>query len=62
MKEKNADMIVLNSLNEEHTGFGFDTNKIAIFDNLGKEYYFENKPKRKVAKDIVNIIIQYKHA
>ncbi len=62
LKEKNADMIVLNSLNEEHTGFGFDTNKIAIFDKLGKEYYFENKPKRKVAKDIVNIIIQYKHA
>ena len=60
--EKNADMIVLNSLNDRHAGFQFDTNKITIFDKLGKEYAFENKPKKEVAKDIVNTIIQYNNA
>ena len=60
--KKNADMIILNSLNDKHAGFQFDTNKITIFDKLGKEYAFENKPKKEVAKDIVNTIIQYKNA
>lgn len=54
-------MIVLNSLNDKHAGFQFDTNKITIFDKLGKEYAFENKPKKEVAKDIINTIIQYKN-
>ncbi len=60
--EKNADMIVLNSLNDKDAGFQFDTNKITIFDRFGKEYVFENKPKKDIAKDIVNIIIRYKNA
>jgi phosphopantothenoylcysteine decarboxylase/phosphopantothenate--cysteine ligase len=30
--KKNADMIVLNSLNDPGAGFGHDTNKITIFD------------------------------
>jgi phosphopantothenoylcysteine decarboxylase/phosphopantothenate--cysteine ligase len=60
--EKNADMVVLNSLNDKHAGFQFDTNKITIFDKLGKEHVFENKPKKEVAKDIVNTIIEYKNA
>ena len=59
--KKNADMIILNSLNDKHAGFQFDTNKITIFDKLGKEYAFENKSKKEVAKDIVNTIIQYKN-
>ena len=62
LSEKNADMIVLNSLNDKDAGFRFDTNKITIFDKLGKEYAFENKPKKEVAKDIVNTIIQYNNA
>ena len=38
--------------------FGHDTNKITIFDKQGKEYHFEKKPKKEVAQDIVNTIIQ----
>ena len=57
MKDKNADMIVLNSLNDEGAGFGFDTNKITIFDKNGGAYYFETKSKTSVAIDIVNNII-----
>jgi phosphopantothenoylcysteine decarboxylase / phosphopantothenate---cysteine ligase len=59
--EKNADMIVLNSLNDENAGFQSGTNKITIFDKLGNVYDFENKPKKEVARDIINTIIQYKN-
>ena len=59
---KNADMIILNSLNDSGAGFGFDTNKITIFDKQGKEYNFDTKPKKEVAKDIVNTIIKLLHA
>jgi len=62
LRTKNADMIVLNSLNDTGAGFGHDTNKITIFDKTGKEYPFETKSKREVAIDIVNTIIQLLHA
>ena len=58
MKEKNADAIVLNSLNDKGAGFSYDTNKITIFDKYNKEEIFELKSKNEVAKDIVNKIIQ----
>ena len=57
--EKNADLIVLNSLNDKGAGFGYDTNKITIFDKKGQEYHFETKSKTKVAIDIVNTIINF---
>jgi phosphopantothenoylcysteine decarboxylase/phosphopantothenate--cysteine ligase len=57
---KNADMIVLNSLNDKGAGFGYDSNKITIFDKQGGEYVFETKSKKEVASDIINTIIQYK--
>jgi phosphopantothenoylcysteine decarboxylase/phosphopantothenate--cysteine ligase len=58
LKEKNADLIVLNSLRDEGAGFGYDTNKITIFDRYAKEQRFERKPKQQVAKDIVDSIIK----
>ena len=58
LAEKNADMIVMNSLNDEGAGFGYDTNKITIFGKGGKEYHFNTKSKTAVAADIVNTIIQ----
>lgn len=57
LTEKNADLIVLNSLNDNGAGFGYDTNKITIFDKSGKEYHFSTKTKTAVAVDIVNTII-----
>jgi phosphopantothenoylcysteine decarboxylase/phosphopantothenate--cysteine ligase len=60
--EKNADMIVLNSLNDDGAGFGYDTNKITIFDKGGKEIGFETKNKTEVAKDIVDTIIRLYYA
>ena len=61
LSRKNADLIVLNSLNDEGAGFGFDTNKITIFDKNQKEYQFPPKTKKEVASDIVNTIIQYRN-
>lgn len=58
LKKKNADLIVLNSLNDKDAGFGKDTNKITIFERGGREFRFETKSKEGVAKDIVNTIIQ----
>jgi phosphopantothenoylcysteine decarboxylase/phosphopantothenate--cysteine ligase len=58
MKDKNADMIVLNSLNDREAGFRHDTNKITIFEKEGREFKFETKPKTEVAKDIVDTIIR----
>jgi phosphopantothenoylcysteine decarboxylase/phosphopantothenate--cysteine ligase len=61
LKEKNADLIVLNSLGDAKAGFRHDTNKITIFDANKKEYKFPLKTKREVASDIVNTIIQFRN-
>jgi phosphopantothenoylcysteine decarboxylase/phosphopantothenate--cysteine ligase len=57
LKSKNADFIVLNSLNDDGVGFGLNTNKITIFDKSGKEFPFNKKSKKEVAVDIINTII-----
>ena len=58
LQEKNADAIVLNSLNDEGAGFAHDTNKITIFEKNGTETNYELKNKKEVAKDIVEKIIK----
>jgi phosphopantothenoylcysteine decarboxylase/phosphopantothenate--cysteine ligase len=57
LESKNADMIILNSLNDPGAGFGHNTNKITIFEKRGKELQFDTKPKKAIATDIVNTII-----
>jgi len=61
LSKKNADLIVLNSLNDKQAGFGIDTNEITIFDKNKKEYQFGAKTKKEVAEDIVNTIIQFRN-
>jgi len=58
LKDKNADIIVLNSLNDIGAGFGLDTNKITIFEKNGQEHSFPVKSKNDVALDIVEKIIE----
>ena len=60
LKEKNADLIVLNSLNDNGAGFGFDTNKITLFYKNGEQKQIELKSKQALAKDIVDAIIELK--
>jgi phosphopantothenoylcysteine decarboxylase/phosphopantothenate--cysteine ligase len=62
LKSKNADLIVLNSINDEGAGFGVDTNKITIFEKGGKELSFERKLKQQVAKDIVDQVVKQLYA
>jgi phosphopantothenoylcysteine decarboxylase / phosphopantothenate---cysteine ligase len=56
---KNADIIILNSLQNAEAGFGVSTNCITIFDKRGHRQAFDVKPKTAVATDIVNYVIQY---
>lgn len=58
LNNKNADFIVLNSLNDG-AAFGSDTNKITIFTKTGEEIRFDSKTKTEVAADIVDTIIDY---
>ncbi len=58
LKSKNADMIVLNSLNDAGAGFGFDTNQVTIFEKNGLEIPYGQKSKQQVARDIVDRIIK----
>ena len=56
MERKNLDMIVLNSLRDAGAGFSTDTNKVTIFTRSGAETPLPLKPKKEVARDILNAI------
>jgi phosphopantothenoylcysteine decarboxylase/phosphopantothenate--cysteine ligase len=58
MERKNFDFIVLNSLQDAQSGFGFDTNKISILYRSGSKKEFELKSKKAVAEDIVSEIVK----
>lgn len=62
LRTKHADLIVLNSLNDEGAGFGYDTNKITIFDKDGTELPYERKTKQQVARDIVDRVVKILYA
>jgi len=53
---KNLDFIVLNSLKDESSGFGFDTNKVTIIANDQSITKFELKTKTEVAADLFDLI------
>ncbi len=58
MERKNLDFIVLNSLQDDQAGFGYDTNKISILYRSGSKKTFDLKSKTDVAQDIVNEVIE----
>lgn len=62
LRSKNADLVVLNSLKDPGAGFGHDTNKVTIFDKSGMERGFDTQTKAGVAKDIVDVIVNYVQA
>jgi phosphopantothenoylcysteine decarboxylase/phosphopantothenate--cysteine ligase len=55
LKNKNADLIVLNSLNDEGAGFDVDTNKVYFIEH-DSEIELDLMPKSKVAQKIVEKI------
>jgi phosphopantothenoylcysteine decarboxylase/phosphopantothenate--cysteine ligase len=53
LKNKNLDLIVLNSLQDEGAGFGYNTNKVSFIDKTGKIEQFPLKSKKEVAADLL---------
>lgn len=62
LKNKNADLIVLNSLKDEGAGFGHDTNKVTLIDNSGEHLTLPLQSKQDVAAAIVSHILEIRHA
>jgi len=56
LNEKKADLIVMNSLQEEGAGFGIDTNSVTLFYKNGNIQKTGMKSKKLIAKDIVDAI------
>ena len=56
LERKNFDMVILNSMNDANSTFGFDTNKITILSKDFQPKQFPLKNKKEVAKDIVQEI------
>lgn len=58
LRRKNMDYIVLNSLNDNGAGFGYDTNKVTLFSKDGDTLNFGLKDKKKIAKEIIDAILR----
>jgi phosphopantothenoylcysteine decarboxylase/phosphopantothenate--cysteine ligase len=62
LQNKNADMIVLNSLKDDHAGFGFDTNKVSVYSADDTWIELKLATKKEIANSIVQLIIEKKYA
>ena len=58
MQRKNLDMIVLNSLNDQGAGFGYDTNKVTIIERNGRRTDLPLQSKTEVARRIVGAVVE----
>jgi phosphopantothenoylcysteine decarboxylase/phosphopantothenate--cysteine ligase len=58
MKEKNCDMMVVNSANVPDSGFGSDDNTITILRRDGKEISYQKLPKKMCSIEIFKNIIE----
>lgn len=58
LERKNADLIVLNTLEDEDAGFGVETNKVTFITANKEPLSFPLKSKTEVAKDILTFIAQ----
>lgn len=57
LKNKNLDLIILNSLNDKGAGFRTETNKITIINSKEEKTDYDLKDKSEVAEDILNSIM-----
>ncbi|WP_104736107.1 bifunctional phosphopantothenoylcysteine decarboxylase/phosphopantothenate--cysteine ligase CoaBC [Hanstruepera ponticola] len=58
LKNKNLDLIVLNSLNDKGAGFKSDTNKVTLINKNDEVKTYDLKSKEQVAQDLLNEIIK----
>lgn len=61
LSNKNADLIVLNSLNDPGAGFKHSTNKVVFVREHLEPLAFELKTKREIAQDVVDEILRIKN-
>jgi phosphopantothenoylcysteine decarboxylase/phosphopantothenate--cysteine ligase, prokaryotic len=59
LKDKKADMIIMNSLKDEGAGFGTDTNKVTFFEKNGIKTPLPLMSKKNVAIKICEKIVEY---
>ena len=57
LKEKQLDMIVLNSLKDKKSGFEFDTNKVMLIKKTGKAINLPLQSKFQIANKILSEIL-----
>ncbi|MCB0804463.1 MAG: bifunctional phosphopantothenoylcysteine decarboxylase/phosphopantothenate--cysteine ligase CoaBC [Bacteroidales bacterium] len=57
LKNKNLDLIVLNSLQDKNAGFGHNTNKVTFINKAGRTKSFALKTKKEVAIDLAEEIL-----
>lgn len=60
LKNKNCDLLVLNSLQHTGAGFGHDTNRVSVLDRHNNIATFDLKSKAAVADDILQAITALK--
>lgn len=58
LEQKNLDMIVLNSLKDEKSGFEFDTNKITVLHRSGRETGYSLLSKFQAANKILSEVLK----
>jgi len=58
LKNKNLDLIVLNSLSDKGAGFGVNTNKVTLIDSEENITNYNLKSKAEVAQDILSEILK----
>ena len=58
LKSKNLDMIVMNSLKDENSGFEYNTNKITVIHKNGKQFVFPLMSKFQAANIIISEILK----
>jgi phosphopantothenoylcysteine decarboxylase / phosphopantothenate---cysteine ligase len=61
LKEKNADVIILNSIRDAGAGFGYDTNKITILSREAEPHALPLQSKTEAAAAIVDYILELRH-
>ena len=59
LHNKNADLIVLNSLRTAGAGFRTATNQVTIFGKDGREFASELKSKQEIAQEILQTALKY---
>jgi phosphopantothenoylcysteine decarboxylase/phosphopantothenate--cysteine ligase len=59
LHNKNANLIVLNSLRTAGAGFRTATNQVTIFGNDGREFASELKSKQEIAQEILETALKY---